>query len=201
MTIPTIMQQAHQIVQEEDYSYRSFTRKGPVDTTRNDRKLKSSVQTKTKKSVSFARKVCVRNALHLNNYTFDEVDACWYDDEAYLNMKRSVVKLARHMSTRESHKLPSATPWIDDDDESDENSEECFRGLEGYTREGARKRRSCKNACRKAVLDEQAWLWEEGYQYHEDAWDCIAEVSRDSSLACQWSARALALKDQLDAFL
>ena len=47
----------------------------------------------TKKSVTFSESVKVKKTIHINNYTDDEIDACWYSDEE-CQMTRSDVKYA-----------------------------------------------------------------------------------------------------------
>ena len=132
------------------------------------------------KSVTFNQTVSVRKTLHINNYSNDEVFACWYNDDEFKAIRKGV-KFA--VSLLKDGLLEEDTEY------------HCQRGLELHTRKGANRRLQNKRAARGAVLIEQELQWEAGVYDPE----YIAMKCMEYSSSLQATAHEIGLKDQLDA--
>jgi hypothetical protein len=144
---------------------------------------KAPFSPKPRRTVAFSQTVSARTTLHVNNYTDDEIDACWYDDcekEMMRKEVRSVVTLLKN-------------GMLEQDTE-----QYCRRGgLECHTQEVALQRLKNRTAVLEAVLEEQEFQREEGIW---EPW-YIARAYKAASPTSQANAHAIALKDQLDAML
>jgi hypothetical protein len=157
---------AHAQVWEQDHSYSTCTKK-------------TQLAPKPKRTISFGKSVMVRQTLHINSYSDDEIQACWFGDDDLQAIKKDV-----------RYDISMLTDGLD-------NEKYCRRGLEMHFRKGGRRRQQNKSAAIKAVLDEQELQWE------NDVYDpeYLATVYQAISSYCQTTARAIALKDRLDAML
>jgi hypothetical protein len=101
--------------------------------------VKKSLEPKPERSVTFFPGVNVRRTLHINDFSDDEFDACWFSNEDYNTMKK-VVK--RTVSMIEKKVM------IDEVNFSQ-------RGIEGRTKEATVLRLGSRLTVLDAVLDEQ----------------------------------------------
>ena len=101
--------------------------------------MASSTSTSSK-SVTFAKTASMRLALHVNNYTDDEYDACWFTPEDYQQFKKEIIRTARIMDNSNDRRLPKAL---------------CTRGVESKTKEGMKLRYKNVQTAKLAVLGEQ----------------------------------------------
>ena len=138
---------------------------------------KALTSPKPKKSVSFHSIVRASKVLHINNYTDEEIEATWYSDSDYAMMKAD---------NRYTAQLFVSGMVQGDDDQY------CRRGLESYTPDGSRRRKSNRAAATAAVLDEQDEQFDEGVFEPE----YIAQVYKFESEHCQVLANTIALADQ-----
>jgi hypothetical protein len=139
---------------------------------------------KAKRTVAFAPTVTGNTTLHVNDYSNDEIQSCWFNDVEYKAIKKDIRFAAKLLTDNNG--------LLGKDDEHD-----CQRGLEMHTRKGAHRRLQNKLVARQAVLDEQNLQWEEGVYDPE----YLAMVYQVVSSSCQATARDIALKDQLDVTL
>ena len=104
----------------------------------------SNKKNKRKTVVSFTKMVAQYHVLHLNDYTDDEIDACWYE--------RCEMKAMKHEVKRTVKKIVNGTPL---NDENDKFLGECAIGLEGFTPDGSQIKLSQRRDAIDALLDEQ----------------------------------------------
>ena len=147
-----------------------------------DKKLCSQEIPPAKRSVSFHGRVRCRNSIHLNDFSDDEIDACWYSDTEYSNMEEEI----RFLST-----------LIDQGQLELEDSSYCLRGAESHTALQSSRRHEVKLAVVGEVIREQALQWAEGSSDPE----YIAHVSQIKSIQSLEYARRMALEDELAAAL
>lgn len=133
--------------------------------------------------VGFNPVVKVIHTLHINDYTEDEIDACWYN-EREVKAIRDDAKVS--VELLKNGKLEQDT------------EEHCRRGSECQLRSNRSRRRKLKAAGWLAVLREQEEQFEEGMD--ADPY-CIAHVYKSASSQASDIARAVALKDELDALM
>lgn len=136
-----------------------------------------------KRSVTFFRRVAIRNTIHIMDYTDEEMDSAFYCYEEIKAMRSD----AKYVGALLRDGL------LEQDTE-----EMCRRGVEHRTREGALRKYKHKSLTRQAVLEEQDIQWEEGVRDPE----LIASVYQSTgSTSAASFARAAALKDELDAMM
>ena len=142
----------------------------------------SPIQTvdRPRKSVSFSDAVQVKKALHINNYTEDEINATWYNESDYHQIREEIEFTADLINLG----------FLNDDSVAYSR-----RGLEYQTPLGARRRRTNKVNSYCAVLDEQDIQWEAGYDHPE----LIAKAYSVASYHCQAEANLIALQDEKSA--
>jgi hypothetical protein len=99
----------------------------------------STEQQRSTKSVTFAETAKVRLTLHINDYSDDEIDACYYSREHFYGFKRDIKRTARMMQMKRK---------------IDENVF-CTRGLESRTHAGNKTRSTKRKASVCSVLMEQ----------------------------------------------
>jgi hypothetical protein len=128
---------------------------------------------KAKKVVTFQQSVKAKKTLHINNYTEEEIQACWFDDDESKQMKEEF-RLAANLAM--NGLLP----------------QESSRGLELYTKE-AQSRRQHKATAREEVLDEQELQWDEGAYDPE----YIAQIYEAASASSRARARSTGFQDEL----
>ena len=132
------------------------------------------------KSVSWYPGVSVRECLHINNFTDDEVDRAWYKRQDFTAMKQSFQSIVRRLGNGS---------WEGDSDT------ETARGLEYRHREGAMKRKVNKLNGLMAVLDEQERQWQNGIEHNDVA---ISDAYVSINLKCSFSARMMGMKDEVE---
>ena len=137
-----------------------------------------------KKSVSFRNSVRCRRTISLNQYTKEEINACWVTEDESKSI-RSDVKFASNLL---------ASGFLDSDTE-----QHCRRGLEYQTTLGALRRNRIQVATREPVLNEQ------DIQHHQCGIivepSLIAAAYQPISQSAIEKARSIALKDAMDAMV
>jgi hypothetical protein len=125
--------------------------------------------------VRFSEKTHVRKILSRKDFTPEEIQACWYNDEGNQRIFRYCSKEIRKMN--EESKL--------------QDKKYCSRGLESHTTVGAASKRRNVSLAINAVLDEQMIQWEEGI-FDEDT---IAAIYFKASSSCQLWANIVGRRD------
>jgi hypothetical protein len=131
------------------------------------------------KSVYFCQVVKVACILHINDYTEEEIAACWYNDNECHATKDNVAQCASRILEQE-----------------DETEDFCRRGLEFRTPRGARQCMENKENGWEAVLEVQAMQRE--HNWHYDPLN-IALVYHKQTKHCLLAAQFQALKDAKEA--
>lgn len=135
------------------------------------------------KHVSFKPTATVRNCLHINNYTDDEVDACWYN--------KTEAKVSRD-DIRHTVNVLSKTPNKQDDDET--SLVFCRRGAECKTLANTTRRQKLRMASWYAVLATQ-----EATSTNRVSKDVlIAHAYKTISASAQQIAYDTGMKDQME---
>lgn len=124
-----------------------------------------------------------RRALHLNDYTAEELRICWFSDAELEQCKDDVLRTVELVSS--------------DAQDCKDNEEYCLRGTEHRTREGHMKRQRNKKVARAAVMREQEAQWESGL-FDDEA---IAVAYRNASAQCVTEARMRAQRDMQEVLL
>jgi len=130
-----------------------------------------------RKRVSFCPVALVRHTLHINDYSLEEVKACWYDATDSKRIKHDVLHAAKLLSKG----------LLEQD-----TNDYCRRGLEGCLKSYASARVKTRMAVQNVVFDEQHLQWEMGFPSDES----IAVLSRHASMASAIAARKLAIEDR-----
>uniref|UniRef100_A0A7R9ZMR6 Uncharacterized protein n=1 Tax=Craspedostauros australis TaxID=1486917 RepID=A0A7R9ZMR6_9STRA len=135
---------------------------------------RNTTTTNRKKSVSFNRRVRVKETLHLNNYTDAEIDACWLSKQESMHIRQDIAN-----TLRQHHQHNGGVSYSD------------IRGLECRTKQGSEQRRRDRNESISAVLDEQ------DLQDHEGSCcpDIISYVYTEASRSAQIRANVRAILD------
>ena len=127
--------------------------------------------------------------LHINDYEYEELDACWYEKEELKEIKKDVRKTVK--------KIVCGTPLKD---ENDKVHGECALGLESFTPDGLSIKQNNKCNGVYVVLDEQdnQIMW--NVRRPQDIADVYRQVSYECSVqAClrgiQYQAAARASSD------
>ena len=156
----------------------------PILTTSTSKYNQSPSREKVsvKLSVCFHARVRCRKTIHLNEFSDDEISACWYSDQQYSNMKEEVQNVA---------------DLIDRGLLGADNTRYCLRGAESKAPLQSRRRRKIRLAVHREVLKEQALQWAEGTLDPE----FIARVCQVESARSLAYARRLALEDEVAARL
>jgi hypothetical protein len=123
--------------------------------------------------------------MHLNHYSELEIDNCWYSDDESDMMREKAEDVAECLENGMATVKERYGEAI------------CHRGLEGLTHQGSLERRKNKDAGLDAVLDEQDLQDDEGF----DDPDYIAHFYKIASCRAVAKARAIGLKDELDAMI
>ena len=127
------------------------------------------------KSVSFDYQVRVRKALHINDFSEQEIQATWLSRDDLMRIRQEI-----------DFTVDLIEKGADIDEETYSR-----RGLEFRTRLGAHMRLENKECARDAVLSEQEFQKDEGYSDDEE----LATVYSETSYRCQVAAHMLALAD------
>jgi hypothetical protein len=144
----------------------------------SDRSTKSESTAATEQEelhVRFSENIRVRTTIHCNDYTPEELKACWYTGDDNQRIHRQCSKEIRKLNEGSTLK----------------DKKYCSRGLEGYTTVGAATKKRNRRSAVNAVLDEQMIQWE------EDIFDeyVIAEIYCITSASCQVRANMVGLRD------
>jgi hypothetical protein len=130
---------------------------------------------KPKKSVSFSESARMKKHIHINNFTQEEIDACWFP-EAERSQSRQEIDYTIELMTR---------------GEDIDASKYCTRGLECRTPQGAATKNQNKVDAWDTVMDEQDRQFSIGII---DI-DSLSMAYIQSSRSCQVSAAAMASLD------
>jgi hypothetical protein len=107
-------QHVHELDLEHEHSYSSKTQK------------KQPLAPKPKRTVAFAPTVTGRPTIHVNDYSDDEIQTCWFNDDEFKAIKKDV---------RFAAKLLTNDGLLEKCDEHNFQ-----RGIEMHTRKGAHRR-------------------------------------------------------------
>ena len=156
----------------------------PLPEAKSKRKIGSHLTVSplsTPRHVTFSEVVKVKTALHLNDFSDDEIKASWYDMDDFDAMKRSARKVVYAIKNGMVDKLPADC---------------CIRGLELKIDSERRRRRVANiDAAIDAVLEEQEYQFEQGVT--EPA--SLALAYSTASLAASREAHNRGLQDRFDA--
>ncbi len=140
-----------------------------------------------RQSVSFKSTVNVYVVLHLNNYTKEEVKACWFSDSE-MNEIRADIKL-----TLQKMRVPTSPISVI----SEENGI-CSFGLESFSKDGSRRKQMRRSTGKNAVFDIQDRQFEKrGSIYNAKA---IADAYAECTTVSKDIARVMGVFNEL-AFL
>jgi len=127
--------------------------------------------------IQFNVRVAVKETIHRNDYTAEELFYSWYRKNDYTKMKQAFAYTVQ---------LMAAKRFEGDTDEM------TSRGLEYRHREGAVKRKSNKLNALYAVLDEQERQWQEGYENDVE----LSNIYVQNNLLCRDASHIMGLKDE-----
>jgi hypothetical protein len=140
----------------------------------SERRRRNYIQPKTlKRQVRFLSIVYVRETLSVKNYSEDEIQNTWYSKDENLQRK---AQLATELANTDS--------------------KNCFRGLEGKSREGLQKRRLNKLCGWMSVFEEQKRQEKLGVHIPK----AIATAYSCSVQKCCMEAYNIALLDELETW-
>jgi hypothetical protein len=139
----------------------------------------STAGTEQEFRVRFSQRIHFRKTLSRKDYTAEEIQACWYNDEGNQRIYRHCNKEIRKMN--EGSKL----------EEDDTNKKYLSRGLECHTTVGAGTKRRNISLAINAVLDEQMIQWQENI-FDEVA---IADIYCKANSSCQLWANIVGRRD------
>lgn len=126
----------------------------PTTTTTTAKNVPLSTSRKT---VSFAPTVYVRQVLHINNYLEQEVQDSWYTKEEYSRIKKEI-SLTVYMMDREE---------LQDQPKKNKNDDwYCGRGLETRTKTGTVRKHQNREQARFVVFDMQHMYSRLGSEEH-----------------------------------
>ena len=138
--------------------------------------------TKAKKSVTFAPHVRAKRHLHVNDFTPEELEACWFDGEDFECIKDECQAIALVCS--------SSKFLVEDNDKLGF----CKRGIEHLTQKGMKRRLQNKVTGWDAVLDAQ-----QDVVASSDPTVYIAKAYHKISYECLIAAHARGLQDEKDS--
>jgi hypothetical protein len=130
-----------------------------------------------KKSVAFSGNVRMKKHMHINNYTPEEIEACWFT-KAELSQSSEEISYTIELMTRGEGADIDASKY-------------CTRGLECRTPLGAATKNKNKIAAWDSVMDEQDKQFNMGIN---DV-DTISMVYIQCTMSCQVSATIMAALD------
>jgi hypothetical protein len=134
-------------------------------------------QERRRTKVRFNGRVAVKETIHRNDYTDEELFYTWFRKSDFTKMK---------LNFQFTVQLLSANRYPGDSDEM------TSRGLEYRHRAGATKRKTNKLNALYAVLDEQERQWQEGYENDDE----LSHVYITNNLHCRNAAQFMGQKDQ-----
>jgi hypothetical protein len=127
------------------------------------------------KSLTFAPKVRVRKIKHIDEFTDEEVSACFYQKE---EMHRVKLELKVTLQMLQLGELEKDTPHF------------TKRGTEKRTPDAVKRRSINKQMASAAVFEEQGDQWEDGLTNSE----MLASIYQAASSHCQVAAHNIALE-------
>jgi hypothetical protein len=142
-----------------------------------DVKTASLAPKASRSSVSFHPNVTVQPALHIFNYTKEEVESCWHRGNDMIEIKKHI--------GRTLHKMATRRPLND--------KKYCARGLESRTREASKLKYRRRKRAVSAVLVMCRAQKEEGRILDEHM---LATVYKKCSHQCKMAAHLTGLADQ-----
>jgi hypothetical protein len=135
----------------------------------------STTKMEVERSVSFSPYVSLRETIHIDNYTSEEISACWYDSVELkmvkVDMKTTLLLMANVFFS---------------------NDRICSRGLESYTQTGQALKRQHREDAIDAAMDEQDFQMDEGITDPE----MIARAYFERTRQSQATATVMGLSDQ-----
>ena len=140
----------------------------------------STVETYVEKSVSFANTITVQFVLSIEDYTIEEIQSTWYQQDDFERIWKRCHKEIRKLDRGEKLR----------------NKKYCERGIECHTMKGSKTRFVDRTKARYAVLKEQAYQIANELPFNEYA---IAQAYQKMSERSLSRANLLGLIDQLDA--
>lgn len=149
----------------------------PCDISKFEAKVRVPARKLVRNVLAFKATVIMHNVLHLDDYSDEEVAACWFDNDGVHRFKTDL-KLTMKL--------------IEIGDLSYDTEEHCRRGTEYRTPNGAQKRKRNKAVALDAVLDEQEAQWDADRIDPEG----IAIVYMAATRHCKFEAHMLALTDE-----
>jgi hypothetical protein len=141
-----------------------------------------SAETPPHKSVSFRETIRIRQCIHIENYTDEEIQDCWYNKWELVEIREDVYYTRKLITS--GHLEQDTTEF-------------CRRGSEQYIRQASLRRKEVKFAASEAVFREQDLQWESGVGEP----DYIAHFYRTSSHMEARRAYAVAMQDQMDVMM
>ena len=183
------------IIDTAEIDVRNNAKNGDNAVTKTKPALSPSSSTTSSKSVQFNSTVFVRTTIHVDDYSDEEYERCWYQSNEVAEFKK---ENAQTVSLVESGlKLNEATAACTT---SEGAPELCMRGLEGRTKRGSRRRRDNKYKGMCAVMDEQDRQLEtlsDASAVLDD--EAIREKYVEFNRRCSSEAYAAGLSDQMEA--
>ena len=140
------------------------------------------MRNRRRRYVKFNSTIHNRPIPHLDDMTQEEISEKWIQPEEYLEIRKRCISTVQKM-------MNSTLTELDV-----ESERHCPRGLEGKTREGAKRRKDNKLDALAAVLEEQSMQWDEDVDDEE----AIMEVYSVFSIPCGEDAHLQALEDALE---
>jgi hypothetical protein len=131
--------------------------------------------------VQFSKRLRVSQIMHLAEYTQEEMEATWYQEEEYTRISKICIKTVHKMEKRRKRSL--------------RKREVESRGLEGHTTTGIISKTESRRLAYDKIFHEQEHQRCRGI-YDDEA---MAESYQTVSSSCALWARKLALRDQIDA--
>jgi hypothetical protein len=141
----------------------------------------ASAITDAQAHVQFSKQLQVARIMHLAEYTQEEMEATWYQEEEYTRISKICIKTVHKMEKRRKRSL--------------RKREVESRGLEGHTTTGTISKKESRRLAYDKIFHEQEHQRFRGI-YNDEA---MAESYQTVSSSCALWARTLALRDQIDA--
>jgi hypothetical protein len=141
-----------------------------------------SRRSSTKKCISFAENIQIRETLHIDEYSAEEVQATWYTKRELQDIKNAI----RDVVTQNFSK---------DKTNSIQEEESCNRGFEGFSKYGAAQKKKNKMDAAMALFSEQEC--QKDYGIVDD--EALALLYASCTRHCQAVAHSRALQDELVA--
>ena len=129
--------------------------------------------------ISFNPRVAVKETIHRNDFSPEEISRSWYKKEDFQKMKLAFTHVVQ---------LFAAGRYPGDNDQM------TLRGLEYRHREGALRRKTNKLNALYAVLDEQERQWRDGFESDEK----IRAIYLTHSTHCSHAAHVMGKQDEAE---